>query len=374
VVPLDQVRADGWFEELAASSPSFGDLCAILGEPFVAFSAIADVRITSVAVDRGRPDASVVDFLVGDADQPHRLPLDEFRRRVAAALLTEAPPPADASAELDAEGLRMLIGAVPLLLAPIFGLKLLELRIGGDAPPSLLMEGGAGRDEVALDQFRTLIRDRIRAEVQRARSPGQGFSLDLDRVDEAERANAAGDWEQTIDLLGGWPGPLSMFMRTPEARQLGADPRATIARGLGLLGTAYAEVGQFDWAEEILRLAIQWSQDGPAAGDLFHRLGETHVSQGREAEAIGLLRRALALGARSAAVLPTLARCYVARGRYVAAAACRDEAVAAGVGPEALKDLEAAFERHLGGGWERFRALVPVRDGASSTVPPPGED
>lgn len=372
-LPLDDVRADGWFERLAQSGPSFDQLCDILGERFVAFTAIADVRVTAVTLDRQRPKASLIDFQVGDAPSQHRLPLHELRRRVALAMLSEdsvedaiPDPPVP-------EAVRSFIGVTTVLLAPLFGIRLHTLHLGGGAAPSVVLEDGPVQEEISLEALRDRIRERVTEELERVQSPQDALSVDLEAVDEAERANDEGNWERTIELLGDWPGPLSMLMRTADGQQLAPSVKGTLARGLGLLGTAYVRTGRSDWAEEIMRLGIQWSQGGVVAGDLFRRLGEAYVAQDRPGEAIAFFRRAVALGAQRAEILPELARCFVARGRYVAAAACVDEATAAGADPGALRSLREELAEHLGSAWERFRELVPAPTPERSTQPPAGD-
>ena len=69
-------------------------------------------------------------------------------------------------------------------------------------------------------------------------------------------------------------------MLTPE-------PRALIAKGLGLLGTACVKLGETQQGEEVLRLGVQYAQDGAAAADIFRRLGEALLDDGRPGEAIG---------------------------------------------------------------------------------------
>ncbi len=39
--PLDDVRADGWFERLGEGAPHFLDLCEVLSERTVAFAVVA---------------------------------------------------------------------------------------------------------------------------------------------------------------------------------------------------------------------------------------------------------------------------------------------------------------------------------------------
>ncbi|MFW5926302.1 MAG: hypothetical protein ACOCV4_09065 [Myxococcota bacterium] len=372
-LPLDRVRADGWFERLAQSGPSFDQLCDILGERFVAFTAIADVRVTAVTLDRQRPAASLVDFQIGDAPSQHRLPLHELRRRVALAMLSEEPAEDALPDAPSPEAVRSFLGVTTVLLAPLFGIRLHELHLDESAAPSVVVEQDDVREEISLEGLRDRIRERVTDELERVQSPEDALPVDLEAVPEAEGANEAGDWERTIELLGDWPGPLSMLMRTAEGQQLAPSVKGTLARGLGLLGTAYVRTGRSDWAEEIMRLGIQWSQGAAVAGDLFRRLGEAYVAQDRPGEAIAFFRRAVALGAPPAEVLPDLASCFVARGRYVAAAACVDEAAAAGAGTEALDALRGELATRLGSAWERFREHVPAPTAKHSTQPPAGD-
>ena len=106
------------------------------------------------------------------------------------------------------------------------------------------------------------------------------------------------------------------------------------------------------------RLGVQWVQDGQVAGELFTQLGELAQKQGQHGQAIGLLRRAIALGAPRASVLPTLAECFVERGRAVAALACIDEAVALGIAPERLQDAKKKALSRVGPAYQAFRDLV----------------
>lgn len=321
-IRLDAVRADGWFERLGDDSPNFRQLCDAVGDKFVAFSVIAGVRISALTVDRRSPDATLVDFIVGDDATEQRLPLGEFRRRLVSAILSEETPPGgDLDDESDLEAIQEVIGFRYVLLAPIFAMKLLELRSGGDGPTMVAVETMGTREELSLGQLREVIRERVRRELERSR-PSSPFAIDLGAIPAAEAAMAAKDYAKVIELLGAWPGPLSLLLRTTEGAQLSPEVKATLARALGLLGSAYVHSERFDWAEEVMRLGIQWGQDGPAAGELFCRMGESCVVRDRHGEAIGLLRRALALGASSRSVLPLLARCYADRKRWVAAALC----------------------------------------------------
>jgi tetratricopeptide (TPR) repeat protein len=115
---------------------------------------------------------------------------------------------------------------------------------------------------------------------------------------------------------------------------------------------------QTDWAEDVLRLGIQFGQELEAAGPLFGLLGRVRVSTERYGEAIGLLRRALTLGGDRATLLVDLAQCFLARERYVAALACLDDATAAGARGERVDSLRGDVERGLGPAYQRYCAAL----------------
>jgi tetratricopeptide (TPR) repeat protein len=214
--------------------------------------------------------------------------------------------------------------------------------------------------------FREEIRDRVRAEAERHRpsAGGSPFAIDLNLVPQARKALAAGDPDTVSDLLGAWPGPLSMLLRTAEGQRLAPEVRATLAEALGLLGTSYVQLGRYEWAQEVLRLAIQWGQEQlEVSADLFRRLGSAYVAEGRHAEAIGLLRRALGLGAPRVEVLPVLARCFLMRERYIPAMLCAEDALAAGAKADTVKDVRAKAQAALGDPWTKFRRKVPSSSG-----------
>src|SRR6202020_1169927 len=146
---------------------------------------------------------------------------------------------------------------------------------------------------------------------------GCGRAIDLSKVTEAEAASLRSEWTKVVQLLGTWPAPLAIFLRTPEGQMLTADARGLIAKGLGLLGSACVHLGEIEQAEEVFRIGIQYAQEGVAAAELFRRLGEALLQSDRAGEAIGPLRRALAVGGASAEVMPPLARALPTRGRHV---------------------------------------------------------
>lgn len=361
---LDSVRTDGWFERIGEGIGSFQALCDIVGEKFFAFSIIVGARITALTVDRRNPDLSLVDFVVGQADpdeatEPQRLTLADFRRRLVGALLVEddreVPAP---TRETDVEVIQLYIGVRYLLLAPLYGYSLRQLSVSKEsAHLSVLHSGVEERHE--LDAFRFRVRALVREELDRLTSGSRG-AIDLSKVAEAEAAALESDWPKIVQLLGSWPAPLAIFLRTPEGQALTSDARAIIAKGLGLLGSACVEVGELEQAEEVFRIGIQYALEGVSAADLFLRLGTALLQNRRPGEAIGALRRALAFGGPAARVLPPLARAFRERRKWVASYACIRGALEAGVAEiELAEDLRAA-EGELGTALTAWKAIQPT--------------
>src|SRR4051794_9794474 len=362
IFPLDAVRTDGWFERIGEGIGSFQALCEIVGERFFAFSMITGARITAVTVDRRNPDNPLVDFAVGvgspddSATDTQRLTLADFRRRLVGALLTDemsAPAP---TRETDLEGIQLFIGVRYLLLAPLYGYSLRKLAVEGQAAEITLLRDGT-EETYDLETFRMRVRAHVRDELERVASGHRG-AIDLGRVADAEAASLEGDDAKVLSLLGAWPAPLAIFLRTPEGQMLAPEPRALIAKGLGLLGTACVRLGDVLQGEEIFRLGIQYAQDGVAAADIFLRLGEALLKDARPGEAIGPLRRAVTLGGDPKVLWPMLGRAFSQRQRYVAAFACLREALAAGATEVELAESLRDIEGHLGPKLTAWRAML----------------
>jgi hypothetical protein len=370
VFPLDAIRTDGWFERIGEGIGSFQALCEIIGERFFAFSMITGARITAVTVDRRNPDNTLVDFTVGvgsgddPAGETQRLTLADFRRRLVGALLTDEASPPVPTRETDLEGLQLFIGVRYLLLAPLYGYDLRQLSVTDQTSELTLVRDGI-EEKYELDAFRTRVRAHVRDELERVAAGNRG-AIDLARVADAEAASAASDDSKVVQLLGAWPAPLAIFLRTPEGQMLGPEPRALIAKGLGLLGTACVRLGDVAQGEEIFRLGIQYAQDGPAAADIFRRLGEAMMDDSRPGEAIGPLRRAIALGGEAKALWPQLCRAFLRRQRFVAAFASVRHAISAGSTKEELSEEIHELEQTLGPALGAWRLAV----GAADTLPP----
>ncbi|HTJ85340.1 MAG TPA: hypothetical protein VL400_26665 [Polyangiaceae bacterium] len=363
VFGLDAVRTDGWFERIGEGIGSFQALCEIVGEAFFAFSMITGARITALTVDRRNPDNTIVDFVVGpqseeddESAEPQRLTLADFRQRLVGALLADDTTTSPPDKDTDVEGLQQHIGVRYLLLAPIYGYSLRKLVVKGNTSTLIVLSDGE-EQTLELTEFRSRVRAHVREELERA-SVGQRSAIDLTKVGEAELAAETGDHTRVLQLLASWPAPLAIFLRTPEGQMLAPEARSLIAKGLGLLGSACVELGEPQQGEEVLRLGIQYAQDGPVASDLFRRLGQAMHTTGRHAEAIGPLRRAISLGAPPKSVWPMLAKCFLERERYLAALTCVREARSAGVEePELVPELRR-IEEKLGASLTRWRGLV----------------
>ncbi|MBX3208992.1 MAG: hypothetical protein KF764_28425 [Labilithrix sp.] len=370
--PLDALRTDGWFERIGEGIGSFQALCEIVGERFFAFSIIVGARITALTIDRRSPDQTLVDFVVGSAEadgdlEPQRLTLADFRRRLVGALLVEeekhAPAP---ERDTDIEAIQLYIGVRYLLLAPLYGYSLVTLALGGskDSEPEITVLHDGVEEKHELDAFRLRVRAHVREELDRV-TTGARSAIDLSKVAEAEGCALRKEWPKVIALLGTWPAPLAIFLRTPEGQMLAPEARALIAKGLGLLGSACVHVGEIEQAEEVFRIGIQYAQEGMAAAELFRRLGEALLLNDRPGEAIGPLRRSLAFGGLPQEVLPPLARAFIQRGRYVAAFACLKDALAAGAVEKELADDIREVETRLGPALTAWKAKLLTVDKAS---------
>jgi tetratricopeptide (TPR) repeat protein len=350
---LDAVRTDGWFERIGEGIGSFQALCEIIGERFFAFSIIVGARITALTVDRRNPDLSLVDFVVGIGDsddglEPQRLTLADFRRRLVGALLVDDDKQAAApTRDTEIEVIQLYIGVRYLLLAPLYGYSLRRLFLDEAGAAQVVVLHDGVEETHDLDALRLRIRGVVREELERI-ATGSRSAIDLSKVTEAETAAMRQEWPKIVQLLGSWPAPLAIFLRTPEGQMLTPDARALIAKGLGLLGSACVHLGEVEQAEEVFRIGIQYAQEGVTAADLFRRLGEALLLNERPGEAIAPLRRALAFGGSPAEVMPALARAFLKRKKWVAAYACLREALEAGVGEREIAEDLRATEGALG--------------------------
>ncbi|MFO0558135.1 MAG: hypothetical protein U0269_08955 [Polyangiales bacterium] len=115
--------------------------------------------------------------------------------------------------------------------------------------------------------------------------------------------------------------------------------RARLARALGTLAEAFTRLNRLDERNEVLRLSLQYALDGEAAPELYLALARAMLDEKREPEAIGPLRRALALGADELRVLPLLGVAFARSGRLVAALGCARALRSKGAADAALDKL-----------------------------------
>lgn len=362
IIDLEPIRTDGWFERIGDSVGSFQALCEIVGERFFAFSMITGARITALTVDRRNPENTLVDFVVDygeeevKRDDVQRLTLAEFRRRLVSALVMDDPAGPAPKRATDTEAVQLHLGVRYLLLAPLYGYTLLDLLVSQVGSTIRVLHDGV-EETYTLTGFRDRIKGHVREELSRVARPGRG-AIDLSHVKEAEEAATKGDHQRVAQLLGQWPGPLTIFLRTPEGQLLNAETRGIIAKGLGLLGSACVHIGDSAQGEEVLRLAVQYAGEGATAGEMYARLGEALLDDHRPGEAIAPLRRAANLGAPGDQVWPLLARAFSERGRAVAAFAAILEARAAGVEEAVLAEVTQTTEESLGEALRPWRALM----------------
>src|SRR5690349_13589042 len=148
VFPLDSIRTDGWFERIGEGIGSFQALCDIIGARFFGFAMITGARITSLTVDRRMPDNTLVEFAVGAdedagvAGEPQRLSLGEFRHRLVNALVIDEPHGPAPKRATDLEAVQLHVGVRYLLLAPLYGYALHELRVAADGSTIVLLHDG----------------------------------------------------------------------------------------------------------------------------------------------------------------------------------------------------------------------------------------
>jgi tetratricopeptide (TPR) repeat protein len=149
-----------------------------------------------------------------------------------------------------------------------------------------------------------------------------------------------------------------MLMRTGEAETLPHEVHKRLSMSLDLLGTAYAKIGELEAANEVLRLGVQWAGESGEAATLFLALGRASATSEKHGESIGLLRRAIRLGAEEREALPLLARSLAARDQILAAMVCTERACELGADAEDVEGLRKALEARLGDSWPRFQAMM----------------
>ncbi len=354
VYDLSAARPDGWFDEVLKQSKDFDAACKIIGRNTLGLALIAGARILSLTANPHTQNLTTVEFSLGQDATVRQVPLPEFREAIARALLNPLQNqglPENA----DVETIQAHIGGRYLLEASLFFVTPLELRhdLG-------LSEIEVRFNEVqhvlSLEDFREVLDERVRSELG-LDQPSES-SIDLAVVDQAEMANRHGNWGATIAMLNPWLTPIAMLMRTGESEGLPQEVHQRLSMSLDLLGTAYAKIGELDAANEVLRLGVQWAGESGQAATLYLALGRASLAREKHGESIGLLRRAIRLGAEEREALPLLARSLAARDQFLAAMVCVERARELGADSEDLKSLRGALQTRLGDAWPRFQAMT----------------
>ena len=354
VYDLSAARPGRWFEEVLEQSNDFKKACELIGRSTLGLALVAGARILSLTANPHSEDLTTVEFSIGQDPTVRQVPLSEFRETIGQFLLTPLQSwnlPDDP----DVEALQAHIGGRYMLEASLFDVEPLELR--HDLGLSeVALQFNELRHVLALEDFRDVLDERVRSELGLDRQDDN--AIDLAVVDQAEDANAHGNWGATVALLNPWLSPISMLLRTGEAESLSEDVHGRLSVSLDLLGTAYANMGELDAANEVLRLGIQWAGESGKAGGLFLALGRASVAGEKHGEAIGLLRRAIRLGAEERDALPLLAQSLSARDQSLAAMVCNERARELGANAAELEAVGAELQARLGEAWPRFQAWM----------------
>ncbi|MBL8683786.1 MAG: hypothetical protein JNK05_31730 [Myxococcales bacterium] len=366
-IDLSAARADGWYERVVAGFSPLEKLANRLGDGLVALALAGGFRIATVQTDKlvgtvvdlrwwreSSPIETATDAQREPTGDPSSGPVTALRTAVLAALVGEAEPPAstvDHTSTPDA--LRSYIGPRTVLLAPLFGLSLNELRIAPDGDARVVVSHDGIEETVALKQLRRFLRQRVVEVLQADAGRGQ-VAIELTQADLARTALDEGRPEEAVARLVSWLAPLTVFHRTAEGQALDRATRARLARALGTLAEAFGRLRRVDERQEVLRLSLQYALDGDAAPMLYLSLASAMVDEGRHAEAIGPLRRALALGGEQSVVLPLLGLAYVRSGRATAALGCLRALRAMESSDPRLEALERELRAALGSAMESF--------------------
>ena len=354
VYDLSAARPDDWFEEVLKQSKDFEKACELIGRNTLGLALIAGARIVSLTANPHSQDLTTVEFSIGQDSTVRQVPLPEFRETIGQYLLAplhNCSLPDDP----DVETLQAHIGGRYMLEASLFYVQPLELRYELGLS-EVMLEFNELRHVLALEDFRDVIDERVRSELGLDRR--DDVAIDLTIVDQAEQANALGNWGATIVMLSPWLTPISMLLRTGEAESLGEDVHGRLSVSLELLGTAYANMGELEAANEVLRLGVQWAGESGKAGNLFLTLARASVAGENHGEAIGLLRRAIRLGVEERDALALLAQSLTARDQNLAAMVCTERACKLGAEVAELDAVRTELQTRLGDPWHRFQAWM----------------
>ncbi len=309
-------HTDGWFEKLKVHIPQFDALKRVLGERFLAYAFILGIQIRALNVDPKSPLNTAIHFTLND-DEEQVLSLGDFRLQVVQALLHEHRPAYVPRLPFETEAAIGLLGAKNLLVAPLFDISLDRIFLASLDPASprylVVYRTPDDLEVVSLDVFLETIRVNLRRDL--AGMAERSFSLDLMAVEKARNAAVEGNSHKVVSVLSSWPGLLTMLPKTPVGSQLNPEQLSLIGEGIALLGEALEKLETGTWSEELYKLGLMLVREGPSAGRLLRNLGRQMNLKGEYGVAIGLLKRALALGQPEAEVMRDLGHAFLKQGK-----------------------------------------------------------
>ena len=244
VFSLDAVRTDGWFERIGEGIGSFQALCEIVGERFFAFSMIIGARITALTVDRRNPDNTLVDFVVG-VSGPTADAEDRSASRSPISAVASSARSSPTSGRAVAAPARDRPRGDPALHrralpAARAALRLQPAQARGrpTTEPSSRSFTTASTRSTSSTTFRMRIRAHVRDELDRVASGKPR----RDRSPGGSPRPKQRRWRQTTTRCfscsaHGLRRSRSSCAR-PKGRCSSPEPRALIAKGLGLLGSS----------------------------------------------------------------------------------------------------------------------------------------
>ena len=133
-ISLTEARTDGWFDQIAGTTPGFGEVSRLLGERSLAYSIMLGIQIVSVQVDAADPDQTVVEFQNANSEEVQRVPLPAFFRALMAAMVEDEEYPDELSELPSPEELQAFVGLKYVLLCGLLGVGLNDLEVGGGKP------------------------------------------------------------------------------------------------------------------------------------------------------------------------------------------------------------------------------------------------
>ncbi|MBN2340538.1 MAG: hypothetical protein JXX29_15635 [Deltaproteobacteria bacterium] len=291
---LKDLAQDGWLDEVKAEAENFHIVSRIVGERYLAYSILLGLQIQSIKKDIEFHNRTLVQF-TSDSDMVQALPLGQFRLQVTSVLLSIGIQASDKiEYPLTESNMLQLIGELPLLVAPLFGIslkRLIAIQLPAQPYTVLGITTPSGHVYIELKDFRNIILRLIQNDLEKLGE--EKLELQLD-TSEAKAAFEKQDLDRVHHLLQTWPGLLSTLLKSPIKNELNDNQLQQIAEGTQMLAAVYLKQEKYAWAKETLRLGVRYTCDSSHAGPLYLALGKLYNQTEDYGESIGYLRRALA--------------------------------------------------------------------------------